>query len=42
MMIPREALTWLKKRNLQRETESLLIVAQNIDIRINYVKAKID
>ena len=35
--------TWLRKRNLKRETESLLIAAQNNVIRTNYlyVKAKI-
>ena len=33
--------TWLRKENL-RETESLLIAAQNIAKRTNYVKAKID
>ena len=34
--------TWLRKRNIKREAESLLIVAQNNAIRTNYVKAKID
>ena len=34
--------TWLRKQNLKRETESLLIVAQNNTIRTNYVKARID
>ena len=34
--------TWLRKGNLQRETESLLIAAQNNDIRTNQTKAKID
>ena len=34
--------TWPRKRNFKRETESLLIVAQNNDIRSNYAKAKID
>ena len=34
--------TWLKKGNLKRETESLLIAAQDNDIRTNYVKARID
>ena len=33
---------WLRKRNLKRETESLLMTAQNNAIRTNYVKAKID
>ena len=38
------AKTWtrLRKRNLKRETESLLIAVQNNAIRTNYVKAKID
>ena len=34
--------TWLRKGNLKRETESLIIAAQNNAIRINYIKAKID
>ena len=34
--------TFLRKGNLKRETESLLITAQNNVIRINYVKARID
>ena len=34
--------TWLKKGNLKRETESLLIATQNNTIRTNYVKGKID
>ena len=34
--------TWLRKGNLKRETEFLLIAAQNNTIRTNYVKAKID
>ena len=34
--------TWLRKRNLKRETESLQIAAQNSTIRFNYVKAKIN
>ena len=34
--------TWLRKWNLKRETESLLIPAQNNAIRTNYVKSKID
>ena len=33
--------TWLRKRNLEKETESLLIAAQNNAIRIDYVKARI-
>ena len=40
--ITREPWTWLRKRNLKRETESFLITAQNNTIRTNYVKAKID
>ena len=35
-------LTWLKKKNLYRETKSLLIAAQNNVVRTNYIKAKID
>ena len=33
---------WLRKENFKRETESLLIAAQNNAIRINHIKAKID
>ena len=34
--------TWLRKGNFKRETESLLIVAQNNAIRTNHIKARID
>ena len=34
--------TGLRKGNLKRETESLLIAAQNNAIKTNYVKARID
>ena len=34
--------TWLRKGNLLRETESLLIAAQNNAIRTQYIKAEID
>ena len=34
--------TWLKKGNFKRETESLLITAQNNAIRTNHIKARID
>ena len=34
--------TWLRKRNLKRETESLRIAAQNNAIRTNHIKARID
>ena len=34
--------TYLKKGNFKRETESLLIAAQNNALRTNYVKAIID
>ena len=33
---------WKRKENLKRETESLLIAAQNNTIRNNHIKAKID
>ena len=33
---------WLRKGNLKRETESLLIAAQNNSIRTNHIKARID
>ena len=34
--------TWRRKGNLNRETESLLIAAQNNAIRTNYIKARVD
>ena len=34
--------TWLRKGNLQRETESLLIAAQDNTVRTNHIKARID
>ena len=34
--------TWLRKGNLQREMESLLIAAQDNAIRTNHIKARID
>ena len=34
--------TWLRKGNFKRETESLLMAAQNIAIRTNHIKARID
>ena len=34
--------TWLRKGNFKRETESLLMVAQNSTIRTNHIKARID
>ncbi len=34
--------TWLRKGNLKRETESLLIAAQDNVIRTNHMKARID
>ena len=34
--------TWLRKRNFKRETESLLIAAQNNAVRTNHIKARID
>ena len=33
---------WLQNRDLKRETESLIVAAQNQSIRTNLVKAKID
>ena len=33
---------WLRKRNLKRETEFLLIAAQNNAIRTNHIKTRID
>ena len=34
--------TWLRKGNLKRERESLLIAAENNAIRTNHIKARID
>ena len=34
--------TWLIKGNFKRETESLLIAAQNNAVRTNLIKARID
>ena len=34
--------TWLRKVNFKRETESLLMAAQNSAIRTNHIKARID
>ena len=34
--------TWLQNGDLERETESLIVAAQNQSIRSNLVKAKID
>ena len=34
--------TWLRKGNLKRETESLLIATQNNAIRTNLIKSRID
>ena len=38
----RKTWTWLRKENLNRETESFLIAAQNNAIRTEFVKARID
>ena len=37
-----KTLRWQRKGNLKRETESLLIAAQNNAIRTNFIKARID
>ena len=34
--------TWLRKGNLKRETESLLMAAQNNAIRTSHIKVRID
>ena len=36
-----ETWTWLRKGNFKRETESLLMAAQNSAIRTNHIKARI-
>ena len=41
-MLHEKTWTWLRKGNLKRESESLLMAAQNNAIRTNYVKSKID
>ena len=38
----KKTLMWLRKGNLKKETESFLITAQNIAIRTNYIKARIN
>ena len=38
----RKTWTWLRKGNLKRETESLLIAAQNDAVKTNHIKARID
>ena len=35
-------ITWLRKGNFKRETESLLIAAQDNSVRTNHIKARID
>ena len=37
-----KTLTWLRKGNLKRETESLLKTTQNNAISTNHIKARID
>ena len=39
---PQKTWTWLRKGNLTRETESLLIAARDNAIRTNHIKARID
>ena len=34
--------TWLRKGNFKRETESLLMTAQNSAMKTNHIKASID
>ena len=34
--------TWLRKGNIKRETESLLIATQGNAVRINHIEARID
>ena len=42
MKNPQGNWTWLRKGNFKRETESLLIAAQDKAMRTNHIKAKID
>ena len=39
---PEKTWTWLRKVNLRKETESLLITAQNNAIKTNHIKAIIN
>ena len=40
--ITRQNLAWLRKGNFKRETESLLIAAQDSTQRTNHIKVRID
>ena len=40
--LTRQNLTWLRKGKFKRETESLLMAAQNSAIRTNHIKTRID
>ena len=42
MIIPDKTWTLLRKGNFKRETEALLITAQNNALRTNHIKARID
>ena len=42
MIIIKKTWTWLRKGNIKRENESVLIEAQNSTIRTNHIKARID
>ena len=41
-IFPEKTWTWLRKGNLKRKTESLLIAGQNNAVRTNHIKARID
>ena len=40
--LTRQNLTWLREGNFKRETESLLIAAQDNAVRTNHIKARRD
>ena len=42
IIIHEKTWTWLRKGNFKRETESLLIAAQNNSMRTNHIKVRID
>ena len=39
---PEKIWIWLRNEKIRRETDSLLLAAQNNALRTNYIKARID